>query len=78
MQELTSFAQQYGIPSENIEENSKMVYRNLAQMLHPDKYPDPAKKDEMTRKFQQLQDIWDRVPQQYKAASNWYEKYVMS
>jgi hypothetical protein len=77
--EFANFAKQYGIDVEDItEENAKNIYRTLAKNLHPDLQQDPTKKLEMTEKFKTLQEIWDKVPEQYKKANNWYERFIIS
>jgi tRNA A37 N6-isopentenylltransferase MiaA len=76
LKDFAEIAQQYGISIEGIEENAKNIYRSLAKQLHPDMYLDPVKKEEATEKFKQLQQIWDKMPEQYKKASNWYERYI--
>lgn len=78
LSDFSNFAKQYGVEVENItEENAKDIYRALAKSLHPDLQPDPTKKDEMTEKFKVLQNIWDKVPDQYKKANNWYERSII-
>jgi hypothetical protein len=72
------FVSKYGIDTENINENAKQIYRQLVQLIHPDKHTDPVKKQEMTKEFQELQNIWDSVPDMYKTASNWYERHIFS
>lgn len=42
------------------EEISK-AYKKLCREYHPDKYQDEKKKEEMTKKFQQLQEIYDTL-----------------
>ena len=71
--DFANFAKEYDIEIDNITENAKYIYRALAKNIHPDLYTDPNKKEEMEQKFKELQNIWDRVPQQYKSAFSWYK-----
>lgn len=74
--DFVNFAQQYGIDPEGIKDNIKKVYRVLVNKLHPDKYLDPKEKEEMTGKFQDLQEIWNKMPESYKTAFSWYDRFV--
>jgi len=77
LEEFVKFVEQFGIDAEGInEQNAKKIYRTIVQNIHPDKFPDPDKKAEMTEKFKDLQAIWERVPESYKMASNWYERFI--
>ena len=78
LSEFIEFAKQFGIEAEGIENNLKQVYRVLANQTHPDKFQDEEKQKEMTKKFQDLQDIWSRIPQQFKTALNWYDRVIYS
>jgi len=78
LSEFIEFAKQFGIETEGIENNLKQVYRVLANQTHPDKFQDEEKQKEMTKKFQDLQDIWSRIPQQFKTALNWYDRVIYS
>jgi hypothetical protein len=78
LREFANLAQKYGISVEDIESNVKEIYRSLVKYLHPDKYPDPKEKEEKTREFQELQNIYDSIPTQYKTANTWYDHYIQS
>jgi len=76
---LANFAKEFGVAEEDItKENIKNVYRILTKKIHPDLYQDPVQKQEMTKKFQELQNIWDNLPNEYKVASSWYERYIFT
>jgi hypothetical protein len=78
LKEFANLALKYGISIEGLENNVRNIYRTLAKYLHPDKYPDPKEKEEKTREFQDLQNLYDSIPAQYKAAHSWYDLYVES
>jgi hypothetical protein len=78
LKEFSDFAIKHGISIEGLEDNVRNIYRSLAKNLHPDTVQDPIEKQEKTKEFQQLQNIYDALPQQYKTANNWYDKYVES
>ena len=71
-----NLAIEYGIDATDIENNLKGVYRQLVQKMHPDKFLDQVKKDEMTEKFKDLQNIWDDIVKIYRVSTNWYENYI--
>ena len=71
--DLASFAERFGIDTTDIENNLKGIYRVLVKNLHPDTEVDPVKKRDKEEQFKLLQGIWDRIPEQYKTASTWYE-----
>jgi len=78
LKEFADFASKYGISTEGLENNVRNIYRSLAKYLHPDTVQDPIEKQEKTKAFQDLQNIYDNLPQEYKTANNWYERYVES
>jgi hypothetical protein len=78
LSELSIFAQKYGIDPEGLENNLIGVYRTLAKKLHPDLVQDPNEKLIAEKSFKELQDIWDRIPQNLKTAMNWYDLYTTS
>jgi hypothetical protein len=78
LSEFSNFAQKYGIDPEGIENNLMGVYRTLVKKLHPDLVQDPNEKLISEKSFKDLQDIWDRIPQNLKTAMNWYDLYITS
>ena len=78
LKDFADLAQKHGISTVGIEDNVKDIYRSLVKNLHPDRYQDPIEKQQKTREFQDLQNIYDAIPAQYKAASSWYGKYIES
>ena len=77
--EFKEFAQQHGVDPEGIEEsNLKQIYRVLSNAIHPDKHP-PEQQEEMTKEFQDLQIIWNKMfPSHLKLSMNWYRQYIFS
>lgn len=78
LKEFSDFALKHGISIEGLEDNVRNIYRSLAKNLHPDTVQDPIEKQEKTKAFQELQNIYDNLPQEYKTANNWYDRYVES
>lgn len=78
LNEFAQFVGKYGIDVTDLSENAKKIYRQLVMMLHPDTVQDPVEKDKKTEEFKALQNIWDKVPEMYKVASNWYERHIFS
>jgi len=78
VQELVNFAQQFNIPTDNIETNAKKIYRTLANHVHPDKYRTESEEiqKEKEEQFKILTNIWERIPEQIKTATcHWYHRY---
>ena len=78
LSEFSSFAERYGIDPEGIENNIIGVYRALAKKLHPDLIQDPNDKINAEKAFKELQEIWERVPQNFKVSMNWYDLFITS
>lgn len=77
LEQFKQFAEGLGLETGDIKENAKNIYRNLTKLLHPDLFP-PEQKAEKEAQFKNLQAIWDKVPVQYKQASSWYLKSIIS
>lgn len=77
LEQFKAMASEYGIDTTNAENNLKGIYRQLVSKVHPDKFLDPQQKIEMTKKFQDLQNIWDELVVMYKVAFTWYENYQL-
>jgi hypothetical protein len=78
LDEFAKFVEKYEIETENIQNNAKNIYRMLVHKIHPDKFQDPIEKKLKTEEFKQLQNIWEKVPKQYKEAFNWYSIFKIS
>jgi len=78
LRDFENLAQQYGISTEGLEQNVKNIYRTLTKTLHPDLVQDPQEKLKREEEFKKLQEIYDAIPQQYKLAYSWYDKYIES
>lgn len=78
LKEFANLAQKYGISVEDVENNVKNIYRTLTKLLHPDMFQDPKEKEQKTEEFKQLQNLYDAIPQQYKMAYSWYDRYIES
>jgi hypothetical protein len=77
LDQFKSIATEYGINVTDAENNLKSIYRQLVSKIHPDKFLDPQQKREMTKKFQDLQNIWEEIVVMYKVAFTWYENYLV-
>lgn len=78
LKEFADFAKKHGISTDDLENNIKAIYRSLVKNLHPDTVLDQKEKEIKEEEFKKLQKIYDEIPQQYKQALSWYDKYVES
>lgn len=74
LNDFVNFAVQHGISEELARSNPRQVRNQLALKLHPD----VSKNPESLKDMQNLNVLFDKLPDQYKKAENWLEKVIFS
>lgn len=76
LEEFIQRAKQHGIDESVARKSPRKAFRALSMMYHPDRYQDETKKQEVKKVFDIFSQLWSKIPEQLKTASNWYYRSI--